>query len=104
MKGSGVPQVAKRWKTDPRYAPQVKSFQSGYAMKLELGQLADGAVPGKIFLALPDTEQSVMGGVFKATLPGVDPALQGGQTPMAQPGLPQDLRRRYSAGPGGPTR
>jgi hypothetical protein len=104
MKGSGVPQVAKRWKTDPRYAPQVKSFQSGYAMKLELGQLADGVVPGKIFLALPDTEQSVVGGIFKATLPGVDPALQGGQTPMAQPRMPQDLRRRYSAGPGVPTR
>ncbi len=92
MKGTGVPQVTKRWRTDPRYAPQVKSFQSGYAMKLELGQLADGALPGKIFLALPDTEQSVLAGAFKATLPGAEPAVA---TPTGAPAMNADPRRRY---------
>jgi hypothetical protein len=66
--GAGVPQVTKRWKNNPRYAPQYKSFTSGYAMKLELGEAADGSVPGKIFLALPDPEQSVVAGGFKATI------------------------------------
>jgi len=68
MAGVGVPQVTKRWKNNPRFAPQYKSFTSGYAMRLELGQAADGAVPGKIFLALPDPDQSVVAGTFRASI------------------------------------
>jgi hypothetical protein len=68
MAGAGVPQVTKRWKTNPKFAPQYKSFSSGYAMHLELGQAADGVVPGKIFLALPDPTQTVLGGSFKASV------------------------------------
>jgi hypothetical protein len=68
MAGTGVPQVTKRWKTNPKFAPQYKSFTSGYAMRLELGQLADGVVPGKIFLALPDPDQSVVAGNFRANV------------------------------------
>lgn len=68
MAGVGVPQVMKRWKTNPRFAPQYKSFTSGYAMRLELGQVADGVVPGKIFLALPDPDQSVVAGNFRANI------------------------------------
>jgi len=68
MAGSGVPQVTKRWKTNPKFAPQFKSFSSGYAMHLELGQVANGALPGKIFLALPDPTQTVVGGSFSATV------------------------------------
>ncbi len=67
MRGMSVPQVVKRWKTDPRYAPQMKAYSSGYAMKLELGDITNGVLPGKIFVALPDTEQSVVAGVFQAT-------------------------------------
>jgi hypothetical protein len=66
--GVGVPQVTKRWKTNPKFAPQYKSFTSGYAMRLELGQVADGVMPGKIFLALPDVNQSVVAGNFTATI------------------------------------
>src|SRR5579859_5914969 len=68
MSGVGVPQVTKLWKNNPRFAPAYKSFTSGYAMKLELGQAADGVVPGKIFLALPDPEQSVVAGNFNASI------------------------------------
>ena len=67
MRDRSVPQVVKRWKTNPRYAPQSKAFSSGYAMKLELGEITNGVLPGKIFVALPDTEQSVVAGVFNAT-------------------------------------
>lgn len=68
MAGAGVPQVTKRWKSNPKFAPSYKSFTSGYAMRLELGQVADGAVPGKIYLAMPDADQSVVAGNFKAII------------------------------------
>ncbi len=68
MSGAGVPQVTKRWKRNARFAPQYKSFTSGYAMHLELGQPADGSIPGKIYLALPDPEQSVVAGNFRASI------------------------------------
>ena len=90
MRGLNVPQVVKRWKTDPRYAPQSKAFSSGYAMKLELGDITNGVVPGKIFVALPDTEQSVVAGVFQASTSLADAsgavvANPGMATPTAAP-------------------
>jgi hypothetical protein len=91
MAGTGVPQVTKRWKTNPKFAPQNKSFTSGYALRLELGQQADGAVPGKIFLALPDADQSVVAGTFKAVIntnvPTMDATAQ-----VAQPMTPMPAR------------
>jgi DNA-directed RNA polymerase subunit RPC12/RpoP len=67
MKGKTVPQIVTLLKTNPRYRAQQKNIFSGYAMKLELGQITNGVIPGKIFLAVPpDTEQSVVAGVFKA--------------------------------------
>lgn len=76
MKGSGVPQVSKRWKTKPQFAPTLKSFYFGYALKLELGTATENAVPGKVYLALPDNEHTVIAGVFKASLPVIDPNAQ----------------------------
>jgi DNA-directed RNA polymerase subunit RPC12/RpoP len=67
MKGRTVPQVVKRWKVNPKYAPQSKQFASGYAMKLEFGEVTNGIIPGKVFVALPDTEQTVIAGQFKAS-------------------------------------
>jgi hypothetical protein len=96
MAGQGVPQVTKRWKNNPKFAPQYKNFSSGYAMRLELGQLSDGALPGKIFLALPDADQSVVAGNFKATLTTnvvsetAVQAVQVQSVPMTAPGVPQN--------------
>jgi len=40
-------------------------------LKLTLDQRgADGLIPGKVFLALPDTEQSFVAGTFKAPATG----------------------------------
>jgi hypothetical protein len=36
-------------------------------MQLEFGQIKDGSIPGKIYLALPDNEHTVVAGTFKAT-------------------------------------
>jgi hypothetical protein len=66
MKGPKVPQVVKRWKPNPKYAgQQKKGYTTGYVMKLELGKLEEDAIPGKIYVALPDTEQTVAAGIFK---------------------------------------
>jgi DNA-directed RNA polymerase subunit RPC12/RpoP len=68
MKGTAVSHVTKVWKTNPRFAAQQKNFPNGYALKLEFGELTESnTIPGKIFLAFPDTEQSVVGGVFNAS-------------------------------------
>lgn len=66
MKDKTVPQVAKRWKVNPKFAPQQKNFANGYALKLEFGKIEYEEVSGKIFIALPDPEQSVAAGMFKA--------------------------------------
>jgi hypothetical protein len=77
----GGPQVWKRWKPDPRYALKPQTYNTGYAMKLELGAVAGGEIPGKIFVALPDTEKSVVAGVFTAETPLPDtPATAGATT------------------------
>ena len=69
---TGAPSVIKKWRTDPKFAPQQKVFSIGYAMKLEFGQATDGQLPGKIYLALPDAEQSVVAGSFNATIRVLD--------------------------------
>ncbi len=86
MKGSAVPQVTKRWKMTPRSAPSLKAFNTGYAMKLELGSVTNSMVSGKIFLALPDTEQTVVAGAFDANVVVPSPTLQA--TPTAVPTVP----------------
>jgi hypothetical protein len=87
MKAPEAPQVSKRWKTNPRYAPTTKSFTTGYVMKLEFGQLTNNMVPGKIYIALPDNEQSVAAGIFNATATSVTPTAATGATPAMAPSV-----------------
>jgi len=105
----GLPQVIKRWKSNPKYAPNSRSYSSGYAMRIELTSHKDGVVKGKIYVALPDTEKSVVGGNFAAatsipvegvtaapvlTAPGQMP----GQNPAGAPGMPgmsPEFQKRY---------
>ncbi len=98
LKDKNLPQVVKVWKTDPRYQAKQKSFSSGYAMKLELGQITDGMISGKIFLAVPDTEQSVVAGVFKANASLSDAAAATvAPNPAAAAGAPSPASRdRYN--------
>lgn len=91
---TGIPQVSKRWKPNPKYGLSTKSYPSGYAMKLELGQVNDGVITGKIFLALPDQEQSVVAGIFKAATTLSDAATPGTPTPTAPARVPTAGRVR----------
>jgi DNA-directed RNA polymerase subunit RPC12/RpoP len=45
------------------------SFESGYALRLQFGTLANDRLPGKIYLCLPDAEKSYFLGTFEAALP-----------------------------------
>jgi hypothetical protein len=89
MHPPAAPQIVKRWKTDPKYAPQQASYPGGYAMKLELGTTnADNVITGKIYLALPDQQQSVVAGTFKAVIGAPVPVAQQAVAPAAVPVAP----------------
>jgi hypothetical protein len=73
-KSRDVASVTKLWKTNPRFAPKRKDFFTGYALKLELTAVSEGVLKAKIYLAMPDAEQSVVAGVFYAEAPAVTEA------------------------------
>jgi len=91
MTGSAVPQIKKEWKTDPRFAAVSKTFFNGYAMKLEMGDATNGTIAGRIFISLPDTEQSVVAGSFNASV------IAGPQTTAMAPTAPTARQSRYDA-------
>ena len=95
----GVPSVTKRWKVGA--ALQSRSFTSGYAMKLEWSAPTNGTLPGKIFLALPDPEQSVVAGAFTINLPSADAMMAPAAQPVPTAGNPaamDSFRKRYGVG------
>jgi hypothetical protein len=47
---------------------QKAEFDTGYAMRLEFGALANNRLPGKIYLCLPDKEKSYLMGSFRANV------------------------------------
>jgi hypothetical protein len=59
------PRIVMNWKDETGKPPGTQSFTKGYAMKLEFGAAADGKVPGKIYLCVPDAEQSYVAGNFE---------------------------------------
>ncbi len=97
MKGPAVPQVTKRWKTNPKYAPMQKAFSTGYAMKLELGNINEGEITGKVFVALPDPEQTVVAGVFTAAAAASDAGTPAATSPVAQPIPPTSTNPEFEA-------
>lgn len=105
---TAVPTVVKRWKPNPKYAAQQRPYNYGYTMKLQLGNMDEnGQLDGKIFLALPDTEQSVVAGLFKTASSSLDPSMLSAPvqaTPApAQPNLSPaeraNFQKRYGVAP-----
>jgi hypothetical protein len=73
MSETDLPKIVKRWKTNPDNPKAQflqKAYTNGYAMKLEFGEIQGVTIPGKLYLALPDQEQSVVAGAFIARLGG----------------------------------
>ena len=82
---TGVMPVAKRWKVAGNPTPLLQNYSSGYAMKLEFGQINGGVIPGKIYVALPDNDHTVVAGEFKANTTfseGTPPAAAATPPPM----------------------
>jgi hypothetical protein len=96
-KPAGVLEVIKRWKANPQSALELKSFASGYVLKLELGQPDGGVLPGKIFLALPDAEQSVVAGLFKAQLSSAKTSASAGSRPATGSAQQKTAKTRTKA-------
>lgn len=99
-----APRVWKKWKVAGKLALQQKVYSKGYAMKLEFGEVSEDKVPGKIYLCLPDEDQSVVAGSFVAsvgTAIAVQPAAQT-PAPAATP-MSEEMRKRYGVrNPGRP--
>jgi hypothetical protein len=56
--------ITLHWKSDADSGKD--NFESGYAMHLEFGALANNRLPGKIYLCIPDDEKSYLMGTFNA--------------------------------------
>lgn len=103
LKDPAISSVAKLWKTDPKYAARNQSYSSGYALKLELGAMTNNAIAGKIYLALPDSDKTVVAGQFNAMYvvpaPGTQVAPVARTAPAANPRAAADKAaydRRYN--------
>lgn len=62
-----VPRVVLRWK-DERQQPVSRTFTGGYALKVVFGRAANGRMPGKIYICLPDNAKSFVAGSFDAEI------------------------------------
>ncbi len=67
--------VSLRWK-DASGAVQKENYHVGYALRLEFGELANGRLPGKIYLCLPDEAKSYIAGKFTAEIRKPQPSEQ----------------------------
>jgi DNA-directed RNA polymerase subunit RPC12/RpoP len=61
------PRIVVRWK-DAQQEPAMETIRSGYALKLAFGQPAQGRLPGKIYVGLPDEARSFIAGTFEAEI------------------------------------
>ncbi len=64
---SPLPEVVVRWK-DEQNQEMMERLGSGYALQLVFGQAANGRMPGRIYLALPDESRSFAAGAFDAAI------------------------------------
>lgn len=62
-----APHILLRWK-DERQQSATETITNGYALKLVFGQAANGRMPGKIYLCLPDEGRSFIAGTFDAEI------------------------------------
>ena len=62
---STAPRVVLHWKETKQ---RSQTFHNGYAMKVEFGPAANGDIPGKLFICLPDESKSWIAGTFNAEI------------------------------------
>jgi len=74
-----APRIVLHWMENER---KSQTFRSGYAMKVEFGSVSNNALPGRIFLCVPDGGQSWVAGTFRAEI--VKPRPRGPRPPGPQ--------------------
>jgi hypothetical protein len=62
-----LPRIVLRWKDDLGQAG-TETIKGNYALKVEFGQHANGRMPGKIYVCLPDLAKSFVAGTFEAEI------------------------------------
>lgn len=72
---TNAPRVILRWKNESGKAVN-KEFKSGYAARIEFGQINGKWLPGKIFIATPDDAHSYLAGTFNAEIRKPSPKKQ----------------------------
>lgn len=63
-----VPRIVLRWRDESNQPVTDTLATGGYTLLLWFGQATNGFMPGKIYLALPDAEQSFVAGTFVAEI------------------------------------
>jgi hypothetical protein len=78
-----APRVVMHWRAGERHS---ETFHKGYAMKIEFGSAAGNALPGKLFISLPDDSKSWVAGTFRAEIrrPSAPKPKPGPQTSQSQ--------------------
>ncbi len=66
--GFGAPHIHMKWRDEGKKAPETKIFMKEYALRLQFKERENGALPGSIFLSLPDDSKSFVAGTFLAEL------------------------------------
>lgn len=61
------PRTILRWKNE-NGDPVTKDVRRGYALKVEFGPVASNHLPGRIFIAFPDSAKSYAAGTFNAEI------------------------------------
>ena len=83
-----LPRVVLRWK-DEAQQRKSRTFNSGYALKVEFGQAGGGRISGRIYVCFPDDVKSVVAGTFDAEIRRPPPPKPPRQPkPLAQPKPP----------------
>lgn len=62
---SPAPRVVMHWREGDR---RSETYHKGYAMKIEFGPESGNAIPGKLFISLPDDAKSWVAGTFRAEI------------------------------------
>jgi len=67
-----LPKIVLIWKDDQR-KPVRRNINNGYALKVAFGDAANGRIPGKIYISLPDENKSFVAGTFNAEIKKAPP-------------------------------
>ena len=67
-----------------------ENITTGYALKVAFGEAANGRIPGKIYISLPDENKSFVAGTFNAEIRKAPPpkAKQPTGPPVQKPAKP----------------